>query len=365
MRTTLRDASTLALCLAVSAAANAAEEPVLNLYSARHYQTDEALYANFTKATGIKINRIEAGDEQLIERMKNEGAASPADVLLTVDAARLWQAQQLGLFQPVKSAVLDERIPATLRDPDGNWFGFSYRARVIVYNKADVKPADVATYEELADPKYKGKVCTRSGSPSVQPVADRRDDRARRRSEGRGMGEGRRRQPGAHAEGRRHRPDQGGRGRRMRRRDRQHVLLRAPAALDQAGGQARSSTKTGVVWPNQKTHGTHVNISGGGVLKNAPHRENAIKFLEYLASDEAQPYFADGNNEWPVVKSGEASGIRRSIRWASSRPIRLPIAVLGQEHGRSAEDLRPRRLEVTRGARGNPVRTVRSASDAD
>ena len=109
-----------ALPLVAIGAASAADETVLNLYSARHYQTDEALYDNFTKATGIKINRIEAGDEQLVERLKSEGAASPADILLIVDAARLWQAEQLGLFQPVKSAVLDERIPAKYRDPAGD-----------------------------------------------------------------------------------------------------------------------------------------------------------------------------------------------------------------------------------------------------
>ena len=143
---------------------HAAEEAVLNLYSARHYQTDEALYTNFTKATGIKINRIEAGDEQLLERLKTEGANSPADVLLIVDAARLWQAQQLGLFQPVKSEVLAQRIPTKFRDPAGNWDGFSYRARVIIYDKAKIKPQDVATYESLADPKLKGQLCVRSGS---------------------------------------------------------------------------------------------------------------------------------------------------------------------------------------------------------
>src|SRR4030095_9536889 len=136
--------------------------PVLNLYSARHYQTDEALYDNFTKATGIKINRIAARDERLGGRCKPEGAQSPADVLLIVDAARLWQAQQLGLFEPVKSAMLDEKIPAKYRDPAGNWFGFSYRARVIVYNKSMIAPAEIATYESLADPKNKGKICTRS-----------------------------------------------------------------------------------------------------------------------------------------------------------------------------------------------------------
>jgi iron(III) transport system substrate-binding protein len=158
-----RSAAAILVCAIAIAPARAAEEPVLNLYSARHYQTDEALYDNFTKATGIKVNRIEAGDEQLLERIKSEGALSPADILLIVDAARLWSAQQQGLFQPVKTATLADRIPATMRDPDGNWYGFSSRARVIVYNKAAVKPGS-STYESLADPRNKGKVCTRSAA---------------------------------------------------------------------------------------------------------------------------------------------------------------------------------------------------------
>src|SRR6185436_15458560 len=128
-----------------------AQEKVLNLYSSRHYQTDEALYTGFTKATGIKINRIEGGEDALIERIRNEGERSPADVLITVDAGRLWRAEQLGFFQPVKSATLESRIPANLREPGGLWYGFSTRARVIAYNKAKVKPDEVRNYEDLAD----------------------------------------------------------------------------------------------------------------------------------------------------------------------------------------------------------------------
>src|SRR6185369_1097984 len=148
-----------ALC---SAAAATAQEKVLNLYSARHYQTDEALYGNFTKQTGIKINRIEAKEDELLERIKNEGANSPADVFITVDAARLAKADELGLFAPVKSKLLEGRLPANLRTND--WFAFSVRARVIVYAKDGVKPDDVANYDDLAAPKLKGKVCSRSGS---------------------------------------------------------------------------------------------------------------------------------------------------------------------------------------------------------
>jgi iron(III) transport system substrate-binding protein len=152
-----------ALCATVAFAAVTAahaQESVLNLYSARHYQTDEMLYSNFTKQTGIKINRIEADDNPLLERIKSEGKNSPADVILLVDAARLWRAQTDGLFQPVKSQVLESRIPANLRGKDdgkgAEWYGFSTRGRIIVYNKDTVKPEDVATYESLADPKNKG-----------------------------------------------------------------------------------------------------------------------------------------------------------------------------------------------------------------
>ena len=262
----------------------------------------QALYDNFTKATGIKINRIEAGDEQLVERLKTEGAASPADVLLIVDAARLWQAQQLGMFQPVKSAVLDEKIPAKYRDPAGNWYGFSYRARVIVYNKAMVKAADVATYEALADPKNKGRICTRSGSHPYNlsligsEIAHLGDAKAEAWAKGVVANMARTPKGGD--------TDQikavaaGECAIALSNTYYYARLLRSTQA-----GDKEVVDKTAVVFPDQAAYGTHVNISGAGILKNAPHRENAQKFLEYLASNDAQRYFADGNNEWPVVAS--------------------------------------------------------------
>src|SRR6186713_2729369 len=138
MKTTLRVLVPVLATLFLAPAQAQTQE--LNLYSSRHYQTDEALYSNFTKATGIKINRIEAGEDPLIERMKQEGAHSPADVLLTVDAGRLWRAEQAGLLQPVTSKVLEERVPANLRHPEGLWYGFSLRARPIFYAKGRVDP---------------------------------------------------------------------------------------------------------------------------------------------------------------------------------------------------------------------------------
>ncbi|MGZ5232053.1 MAG: extracellular solute-binding protein, partial [Burkholderiales bacterium] len=154
----------LAATLMTGSALASAQEKVLNLYSSRHYQTDESLYSNFTKRTGIRVNRIEAGEDPLIERLRNEAGSSPADVLVTVDAGRLWRAEQLGLFQPIKSKLLESRLPEHLRASNDEWFGFSARARVIVYNKAAINPADVQNYEDLANPKLKGKVCTRSGN---------------------------------------------------------------------------------------------------------------------------------------------------------------------------------------------------------
>ncbi len=291
-----------ALLVAVTAPARAADEPVLNLYSARHYQTDEALYDNFTKATGIKINRIEAGDDQLVERLKNEGAASPADVLLIVDAARLWQAQQMGLFQPVRSAVLDERIPAKYRDPGNNWFGFSYRARVIVYNKTMVDRANVATYGLLADPRNKGKVCTRSGSHpyNLSLIGSQIAHLGEAGAEAwaKGVVANMARMPKGGDSDQIKAVAAGECALALTNTYYYARIMRSTAPADR-----EIVAKTGVVFPDQDGLGTHVNISGAGVLRSAPHRENAVKFLEYLSSADAQRYFADGNNEWPVVPS--------------------------------------------------------------
>ena len=305
-----------------------AQEQVLNLYSARHYQTDEALYQNFTKQTGIRINRIEAGDDQLLERLKSEGANSPADVLLIVDAARLAQADDLGLFQPVASKVLEARIPAELRDPEGAWFGLSSRARIIVYNKATMNPADVATYASLADPKNKGKVCTRSGSHPYNlsllsaQIAHLGESKAEAWAKGVVANLARKPQGGD--------TDQikavaaGECGAALSNSYYYARLLRSTKPEDR-----EVVAKTGVVWPDQAGVGTHLNVSGAGVLKHAPHRDNAIRFVEYLASDEAQGYFADGNNEWPAVKGLKVKNAALEAM-GTFRADALPIATLGR-----------------------------------
>ena len=280
--------------------ASAQDSKVLNLYSSRHYQTDEALYGNFTKLTGIKINRIEAGDDAIVERIRNDGERSPADVLITVDAGRLWRAEQLGFFQPAKSALLDARVPASLREPGGLWYGFSLRARLIAYNKTKVKAAELPTYESLADPKWKGRICMRSSTNvynlSLMGAMIDHLGEAKAQVWAQGVRDNLARDP------------KGG--------DADQIKSVAAGECDvtvtnqyyyarmlRSGNpeERAAAERVGVAFPNQASWGTHVNISGAGVMKHAPNREAAVKFLEYLASDEAQRYFAEGNNEWPVV----------------------------------------------------------------
>ncbi|MEE8188508.1 MAG: Fe(3+) ABC transporter substrate-binding protein [Kiloniellales bacterium] len=278
-----------------------AGEQVLNLYTSRHYQTDEALYVGFTEATGIRINRIEGKGDALIERIRSEGANSPADILITVDAGRLWRAEQAGLFQPVASKVLESRIPAQLRHPEGRWFGFSRRARLIFTNKELVPEGSIRSYQDLADPKWRGLVCIRSSSNIYNlsllgaMIAARGEEAAESWARG--------------VVANFARPPRGG----------DTDQIRAVAAgecgiavansyyyarlLTSAKSRDRQAAQTvGVVFPDQEGRGTHINISGAGVLKHAPHLKAAIRFLEYLASEPAQRLFADGNNEYPAVE---------------------------------------------------------------
>lgn len=278
----------------------------LNLYSARHYQTDEALYANFTKATGIKINRIEADDNALLERLQSEGSRSPADIILLVDAARLWRAQVNGYFQPIQSKYLDARIPINLRakaESNGTtWFGFSTRARIMVYNKASVNPQNVNTYEKLADPVNKGKVCTRSGSHpymlSLVGALIERDGSVATEKWAKGMVANMARSPKGGDTDQIKAVAAGECGVALTNTYYLARLMRSTKPEDMA-----IVAKIGYLWPNQKAGGVHINISGGGVAKNAPNPKAAVQFLEYLASDAAQIYLADGNNEWPAVPS--------------------------------------------------------------
>jgi iron(III) transport system substrate-binding protein len=289
-----------AVAAAFTAAPAAAQEPVLNIYSARHYQTDEALYSNFTKATGIKINRLDGREDELVERLRSEGANSPADILITVDASRLEAADALGLFQPLNSKAIEARVPATLRTP--TWAAFSTRARVIVYNKTAVRKEQVQNYEDLAAPALKGQVCVRSGSHpynlSLGGAMIAHAGEAKTEAWARGVVANFARAPKGGDTDQIKAVAAGECGVTISNTYYLVRLMRSTKPED-----VETVKAIGVVWPNQGGAGTHVNVSGAGVLKHAPHREAAVKFLEYLAGDEAQGYFANGNNEWPVVKS--------------------------------------------------------------
>ncbi len=292
-------ATALLSCLGVTTTSALAADSELNIYSARHYQTDEALYGNFTKQTGIKINRIEAKEDELLERIRNEGANSPADVLITVDASRLAKADDLGIFAPVKSATLEARIPAHLRT--ANWFSYSTRARVIVYNPELVKAEQVQTYEQLADPALKGKVCTRSGSHpynlSLGAALIQHNGAEKTEQWAAGVVSNFARAPKGGDTDQIRAVAAGECGVAIANSYYLARLMNSDKADDQA-----AVAKITAVWPNQQSWGTHINVSGAGMLKHAPNKDAAVKFLEYLASDEAQGYFANGNNEWPVVQ---------------------------------------------------------------
>ncbi|MBI5786556.1 MAG: Fe(3+) ABC transporter substrate-binding protein [Rhodocyclales bacterium] len=318
--------SIAAALLGLIAFSASAEERVLNLYSARHYQTDEALYANFTRQTGIAINRIEAKEDELLERIRNEGAASPADIFITVDAARLAKADELGLFAPVKSRLLEQRIPAHLRSAD--WFAFSTRARVIIYNKDAVKAADVQSYQDLAKPALKGQVCTRSGAHpynlSLMASIIAHQGEAKAEEWARGVVANFARQPKGGDTDQIKAVAAGECGAAISNSYYLVRLLRSEKPEDK-----KAMEKVGIVWPDQKGHGAHINVSGGGMLKTAPHKEAAVKFLEYLASDEAQTYFANGNNEWPAVPTVKvANPALESL--GQFKADTLPIATLAK-----------------------------------
>ena len=328
-------AVTVLLCAmgALSATNASAQEQVLNLYSARHYSTDEALYTNFTKATGIKINRVDADDAGILQRLKAEGTASPADVILLVDAARLWKAEVDGLFAPVKSKLLEDAIPATLRakaTPEGTaWFGYSTRARVMVYDKARVKAADIDTYEELGDTKNKGLVCTRSGSHpynlSLFGAVTEHIGEAAAEKWLTGMVANMARPPKGGDTDQIKAVASGECGIAVTNTYYLARLMRSDKAEDKA-----VMDKVAIVFPNQASWGTHVNIAGGAVAKNAKNPANAVKFLEYLAGKEAQDYFANGNNEWPTAKGVQLTNpVLKTMSGGDFKAETIAVSVVG------------------------------------
>ncbi|MDA8018244.1 MAG: Fe(3+) ABC transporter substrate-binding protein [Thermoanaerobaculia bacterium] len=277
------------------------EDSVVNVYSARHYDTDDQVFGAFEEETGIKVHIVEGDSAALLERLRREGEESPADLFIAVDAGRLFHAEQAGIFDSVTSEILEERIPASLRHPEGLWFGLTKRARVIVYAKDRVEAGEINTYEDLADPKWQGRVLIRSSSNVYNQslmgamVAAHGEPAAEEWCKGLVANLARKPQGGDRDQVRAVAAGEG---------DvavvNSYYLAQMIAATDKPEDQAAAAA-VGIVFPNQGDRGTHVNISGAGVVRGAPHRQNAIRLLEYLTGADAQAIFAGGNKEYAVV----------------------------------------------------------------
>jgi len=301
----------------------------VNLYSARHYDVDQQIYDAFTEKTGIEVRVLEGSSDQLVERIQREGIASPADVLITVDAGRLWRAEQAGVLQPVESEVLDERIPQHLRHPEGLWFGFSQRMRLIYIDPERINPELVTTYEDLSRPELEGAVCIRSSnniynqSLIASMIEIHGVDGAEQWAEG--------------LVGNLARQPQGGdtdqiRGVAAGECDvavaNHYYYLRLANSDDPADREVAENVE--VVFPNQAGRGAHVNIGGAGVVVNAPNRDNAVKFLEYLASPTAQAVFARANYEYPVTEDVQRH--EALAEWGDVKLDQLGIDALGRNN---------------------------------
>ncbi|MFM9271432.1 Fe(3+) ABC transporter substrate-binding protein [Halomonas elongata] len=319
----------LATLLSGAAFATGAAAEELNIYSARHYDSDQALYDAFTEETGIEVNVLEGDSDQLIQRIQREGAASPADVMMTVDAGRLWRAEQEGIFASVESATLAERLPDAMRHPEGKWFGFSQRVRAIFYNPDKIDADEIATYEDLADPRFEGEVCIRSSNniynQSLLASLIAHDGAEQAEAWAQGVVDNMARDP------------EGG--------DRDQIRGVASGECDLAVGnhyyyvrmlksdddaQREAAEKVEILFPNQEGRGAHVNVGGAGMVEGAPHPENAVRFLEFLASDEAQALFASGNHEFPVVDGVEVDDVLAS--WGDFKKDSLNVSQLGENN---------------------------------
>jgi len=317
---------------APDAAPEVQDAGVVNVYSHRHYASDKQLFAEFEQETGITVRVVKAGADALIERLASEGASSPADLLITADAGRLVRADAKGLLQAVESDVLTAAVPSNLRHPDGHWFGLTQRARVIVYDKERVQPTELSTYEALAEPAWKGRVLVRSSanmynqSLLASMIAHMGESEAQAWAEA--------------VVGNMARPPKGS--------DRDQMKAVAAGVGDVAivntyyvgllmnskvPEERAIGERMGVFFPNQDGRGAHVNVSGAGVTRHAPNRDNAVKLLEFLLSDDSQAVFAQANFEFPVKPGVSAGSLLES--WGDFKMDALPLSALG-DHQESA-----------------------------
>jgi iron(III) transport system substrate-binding protein len=317
----------MAAAVGAPALANAAE---VNIYSYRKEALIRPLLDAFTEKTGIEVNLLTGKADVLLQRLKSEGMNSPADVLLTVDAGRLVRAKEAGVLQPIKSETLESLVPAKLRDPEGYWVGLSQRARVILRSKDRVEEGAIETYDDLADPKWKGKICIRSSgniynqSLLASLIANEGEETAENWAKG--------------VVANMARKPQGG--------DRDQIKAVAAGECDIAvantyyyagmlederGDQREAAEKVAIVFPNQEDRGTHVNISGGGVTKSAKHKDEAVKLLEFLASDDAQALYAQVVNEYPLRDDIELDATLKG--WGAFKADDLDLVKLGELNG--------------------------------
>jgi iron(III) transport system substrate-binding protein len=299
----------------------------VNLYSARQEALIKPLLDRFTEQTGIQVNLVSAKDDTLIKRLESEGRNSPADLLLTADAGRLHRARELGVLAPVESAVLEQRIPASYRDPEGYWFGLSLRARPILYARDRVDPEALSTYADLADPRWKGRICIRSSDN----IYNQSLVAARIATHGEAETEAWARGLVANFA----RPPRGG--------DRDQIKAVAAGQCDIAiantyylaamlnddqESERASAERLAVFWPDQDGSGVHVNVSGIGLTTAARNRGQALRLMEFLVSDEAQRWYADSNHEYPVVEGVEASDTLKA--WGTFKPDGINLSELGR-----------------------------------
>ncbi|MBB5517877.1 Fe(3+) ABC transporter substrate-binding protein [Amphiplicatus metriothermophilus] len=286
---------------------SSADAGEVNVYSGRHYDSDVALFDAFTAETGIKVNLIEAGGDALIERLAREGGASPADIFMTADAGVLWRAEERGLFRPIADEAILARVPAQYRHPDGLWVGLSKRARIIIFNKDQGLPEGLDTYEDLADPAYRGMICVRSStnvynqSLLASLIAHHGPEAAE--DWARGVVANFARKPQGNDTSQ---IEAVAAGLCRLAIVNSYYVARFIGSDDPA--RAAIGEKIGVLFPNQADRGAHVNISGAGVTRHAPNPENAERLIGFLLRDESQLAFAGGNNEYPVVEGVPVEG---------------------------------------------------------
>ncbi len=317
---------TLTLLTALAALPIVASAAEVNLYSARKEALIKPLLDQFTDQTGIKVNLVTGKADALLKRLKSEGANTPADMFITTDAGRLHRAVEADVLQPIASTVLDKAVPANLRHPDGFWYGLSVRARVITYVKGKVDPAELTSYEDLADPKWQGKICIRSSgniyNQSLMASKIAADDKEQAQAWATALVKNFARKP------------KGG--------DRDQVKAAAAGVCDIAvintyylgkmingkdAAQQAAAAKVGLIWPNQNDRGTHVNVSGAGITKASKNRAEAIKLMEFLVNEKSQQWYASVNYEYPVTPGVAWSETLNS--WGKFKSDELNLSQLG------------------------------------